>query len=45
MKNKYFIWIASALLIITGCTYNEIDNEKPTSEIEGRTLVITATAG
>jgi hypothetical protein len=44
MRNKYFIWIVSALLIITGCTYNEIDNEKPTPEVEGRTLVITASA-
>jgi len=44
MKNKYFIWIVSALLIITGCTYNEIDNDKPTLEVEGRTLVITASA-
>jgi len=42
MRNKYFIWIASALLIITGCTKNEIDNEQPTPETEGQTLVMTA---
>jgi hypothetical protein len=42
MKNKYFIWIAAALLLIIGCTKNEIVNEQPTPEVEGRKLLITA---
>ncbi|MGI6573144.1 MAG: hypothetical protein ACOX19_06975 [Fermentimonas sp.] len=42
MKNKYFIWIASALLLITGCAKDEIVNEQPTPEVEGRKLMITA---
>jgi hypothetical protein len=42
MRNIIFLWIASALLIITGCTKNEIDNEQPNPETEGRTLVMTA---
>ncbi len=42
MKNKYFIWIAAALLLIIGCTKNEIVNEQPTQEVEGRKLMITA---
>ena len=42
MRSKYFIWIASALLIIAGCTKNEIDIEQPNPEAEGHTLVITA---
>ncbi len=42
MKNKYFIWIAAALLLIIGCTKNEIVNEQPPQEVEGRKLMITA---
>ncbi len=41
MRNIIFLWIASALLIITGCTKNEIDNEQPNPEKEGQTLVMT----
>ncbi len=42
MKNKYFIWIAAALLLIAGCAKNEIAYEQPTPEVEGRKLLITA---
>ena len=42
MKNKYFIWIAAALLLIVGCSKNEILNEQPAQEVEGCKLVITA---
>ncbi len=42
MKNKYFIWIATALLLIVGCAKNEVVDEQPTQEAEGRKLVITA---
>jgi len=42
MKNKYYMWIASALLLIAGCAKNEIAYEQPTLEMEGRKLMITA---
>lgn len=42
MKNKYFIWIAAALLLIVGCSKNELVDEQPTQEVEGCKLVITA---
>jgi hypothetical protein len=42
MKNKYFLWIAAALLLIVGCTKNELVDEQPTQEAEGCKLVITA---
>ncbi|MGI6521113.1 MAG: hypothetical protein ACOX2D_08250 [Fermentimonas sp.] len=42
MRNYFFIWIASALILFAGCAENEIENEQPTPEAEGRTLVITA---
>jgi hypothetical protein len=42
MKNKYFIWIASALFFIVGCAKNEISDGLPGQEVEGRKLVITA---
>ncbi len=42
MKNKYYIWIAAALLLIAGCAKDEIVNEQPTQEVEGRKLMITA---
>jgi hypothetical protein len=42
MKNKYYMRIASALLLIAGCAKNEIAYEQPTLEMEGRKLMITA---
>ncbi len=42
MKNKYYIWIAAALLLIPGCTKNEILDGLPEQEEEGCTLVLTA---
>ncbi len=42
MRNYFFIWIASALILFAGCAENEIENEQPTPETEGRTIVITA---
>ncbi len=44
MRNKYFIWLVSALLAIAGCVGNEIDTEKPTPDAVGQKLVITASA-
>ena len=42
MRNKFFIWLASALLLFAGCAENEIENEQPMPEAEGHTLVVTA---
>ncbi|HHU95709.1 MAG TPA: hypothetical protein GXX67_00390 [Petrimonas sp.] len=42
MKNKIILWIASALLLFAGCINDEIVEEQPTPEVEGGTLVITA---
>ena len=42
MRNKLFIWIAPLLILFAGCAENEIENEQPTPETEGSTLVITA---
>ena len=44
MRNKCFIWLASALFIIAGCTKNEINNENPMPEMGQYKLVITASA-
>jgi ABC-type Fe3+-hydroxamate transport system substrate-binding protein len=42
MRNKFFLWIVLALFLIVGCTENEIENEQPIPDAEGRTLVVTA---
>lgn len=42
MRNKCFIWLASALFIIAGCTKNGIDIEQPTPDVEGGKIVLTA---
>ncbi len=42
MRNNFFLWIALALFLIVGCTENEIENEQPIPDAEGRTLVVTA---
>jgi hypothetical protein len=34
--------LASALLLIAGCANDDIVEEQPTPEVEGSTLVITA---
>lgn len=44
MRNKCFLWLASALFIIAGCTKNEINNENPMPEMGKYKLVITASA-
>ncbi len=42
MRNRFFLWVVSALLLVAGCTNDEIVNEQPTPEVEGSTLVIIA---
>jgi multidrug efflux pump subunit AcrB len=42
VRNKFFLWAVSALLLIAGCANDEIVEEQPTPEVEGSTLVITA---
>ena len=42
MSNRFFTWIASALLLLAGCTNDEIVNERPSQEVEGRKLMLTA---
>jgi hypothetical protein len=42
MRNKYFIWLVSALLAIAGCVGNEIENEQSTPDAGEQTLIITA---
>ncbi len=42
MRNKCFIWLASALFIMAGCTKNGIDIEQPTPDVEGGKIVLTA---
>jgi len=44
MRNKCFLWLASALFIIAGCTKNAINNENPMPEMGKYKLVITASA-
>jgi multidrug efflux pump subunit AcrB len=44
MRNRFFLWVVSALLLFAGCTSDEIVEEQPTPEVEGSTLVITASA-
>lgn len=42
MSNRFFIWIASAFMIIAGCTDKELASNEPTPDVEGRKLVLTA---
>ncbi|MGI6572854.1 MAG: hypothetical protein ACOX19_05475 [Fermentimonas sp.] len=42
MKNRFFLWIASALVLFAGCADNELAIEQPSPEQEGCKLVITA---
>jgi multidrug efflux pump subunit AcrB len=42
VRNKFFLWAVSALLLIAGCANDEIVEEQPTPEVGGSTLVITA---
>ena len=44
MRNKCFLWLASTLIIIAGCTKNAINNENPMPEMGQYKLVITASA-
>ena len=41
MKNKFFLWIVSALLLVAGCTNDDIVKEQPTPE-EGGKITLTA---
>ena len=42
MKKRFFLWIASALLLFAGCTNDDIVNEQPTPNVEGGKIVLTA---
>jgi hypothetical protein len=42
MRNNFFIWMASAFMIVAGCTEKELASNKPTPGVEGRKLVLTA---
>lgn len=41
MKNKFLLWAASALFVITGCTTDVIVDEKPVT-VNGRKITLTA---
>ncbi len=42
MRDKFFLWIVSALFVIAGCTNDEIVNEQPAPEAEKAKLTLTA---
>ncbi len=42
MKNRFFLGVVSALLLITGCTNDEIVNEQPTPDAGEGKITITA---
>lgn len=41
MKNKFLLWAASVLFVITGCTTDVIVDEKPVT-VNGRKITLTA---
>ena len=41
MKNKFLLWAASVLFVITGCTTDVIVDEKPVTA-NGRKITLTA---
>lgn len=42
MKYRLFLWMIAALLVVAGCTNDEIASEQPTPETEKGKITLTA---